>query len=276
MKENKFLNMNIQLFAEEADNADETDTEVEEDLDVEEDLEEDDDDEVESDSVDADGEEENEPIDRTKAFSNRLKEKTKEIEEKYNKQSQDKLDNIAKIRGFKNWEEFEKANQRDTLIEAGVEDPDKFKDILDKMISENPEVLKARQIIEEHEARERDLAVEDEIKLIQKLNPNIKSLDDISKEENCQEVIDRLNKGYGLYDAYILSNLDKINSISSEKAKKSALNNAQSKSHMKSTRGTSTSNIEVPKDIYNTYRKNLPKWTDKQIKEHYAKSIGGN
>lgn len=275
MKENKFLNMNIQLFAEEADNADETDTEVEEDLDVEEDLEEDDD-EVESDSVDADGEEENEPIDRTKAFSNRLKEKTKEIEEKYNKQSQDKLDNIAKIRGFKNWEEFEKANQRDTLIEAGVEDPDKFKDILDKMISENPEVLKARQIIEEQEARERDLAVEDEIKLIQKLNPNIKSLDDISKEENCQEVIDRLNKGYGLYDAYILSNLDKINSISSEKAKKSALNNAQSKSHMKSTRGTSTSNIEVPKDIYNTYRKNLPKWTDKQIKEHYAKSIGGN
>lgn len=273
MKDNKFLNFNIQLFAEEADNADEIDTEVEEDLDVEEDLE----DELdESDPVDADGEEENEPIDKTKAFSNRLKEKTKEIEEKYNKKSQEKLDNIAKIRGFKNWEEFENANQRDTLIEAGVEDPDKFKDILDKMIKENPEVVKARQIIEEQEARERDLAVEDEIKLIQKLNPSINSLEDISKEENCQEVIDRINKGYSLYDAYVLSNLDKINSINNEKAKKSAINNAQSKSHMKNSRGTSTSSVEVPKDIYNTYRKNLPSWSDKQIKEHYAKSIGGN
>lgn len=263
----KFLAFDIQMFAEdEAANSEDNEEVLDDDVEVEEPS-------LESDSNDAVGNEE--PVDKTKAFASRLKEKTREIEEKYNKQTQTKLDNMAKIRGFDNWEEFEKSNQRDSLIEAGVEDPDKFRDILDKMISENPEVLKARKIIEEQEAREREVAIDSEIKLIQKINPNINSLDDISKEENCQEVIDRLNKGYSLYDAYVLSNLDRINNQNTEKAKKEAINNVQSKSHMKKSSGGSNDYVEVPHEVYDTYKKNLPNWTDKQIREHYAKSLNG-
>lgn len=273
-EELRMLEFDIQLFAE-ADNADVDDIDDDtDDTSADVDLE----DDVDTDSDNADGDDDRsneEPIDKTKAFSNRLSQKTKEIEEKYSKQFQDKLDNMAKVRGFDSWDAFEKANHRDTLIEAGVEDPDKFQDTLQKMISENPEVLKARQIIEEQEAREKELAVEKEIELINKLNPKIKSLDDISMEDNCQEVIDKLNKGYSLYDAYVLSNLDKINANNLEKGKRKAMDNVNSKKHLGKTRGGSADFTEVPKDVYETYRRNLPKWSDKQIREHYAKTMNG-
>lgn len=272
-EELKMLEFDIQLFAE-ADNTDDNDTDDTDDTSADVDL-----DDVDTDSDNADGDDDNgsneEPIDKTKAFSDRLNKKTKEIEDKYTKEFQNKLDNIAKVRGFESWEAFEKSNHRDTLIEAGVEDPDKFQDILEKMISENPQVLKAKKIIEEQEAREKELAVEKEIELINKLNPNIKSLDDISMEDNCQEVIDKLNKGYSLYDAYVLSNLDKINANNLEKGKRKAIDNVNSKKHLGKTRGGSVDFTDVPKDVYETYRRNLPKWSDKQIREHYAKTMNG-
>lgn len=272
-EELKMLEFNIQLFAE-ADNTDDNDADDTDDTSADVDL-----DDVDTDSDNADGDDDNgsneEPIDKTKAFSDRLNKKTKEIEDKYTKEFQNKLDNIAKVRGFDSWEAFEKSNHRDTLIEAGVEDPDKFQDILEKMISENPQVLKAKKIIEEQEAREKELAVEKEIELINKLNPNIKSLDDISMEDNCQEVIDKLNKGYSLYDAYVLSNLDKINANNLEKGKRKAIDNVNSKKHLGKTRGGSVDFTDVPKDVYETYRRNLPKWSDKQIREHYAKTMNG-
>ena len=275
--EQDYLDFNIQLFAE-ADNADdnnETNTDTSEDVDLEnEEQEEQEEQEVTSEPEDANGNKE-EPIDKTKAFSTRLKQKTKEIEDKYQKSYNDKLDNLAKIKGFKNWEEYEKASQRDVLVEAGVEDPDKFQDTLQRMISENPEVLKAKRIIEENAEREKEIALEKEINLINKINPAINSLEDISKEENCQEVIDRLNKGYGLYDAYILSNLDKINANNVEKKKKKAINNVNTKKHLNTTRGGSKDYVEVPKDVYDTYKKNLPSWSDKQIRDHYAKTMKG-
>ena len=130
-EELKMLEFDIQLFAE-ADNTDVNDTDDADDTSADVDLE----DDVDTDSYNADGDDDNgsneEPIDKTKAFSDRLNKKTKEIEDKYTKEFQNKLDNIAKVRGFDSWEAFEKSNHRDTLIEAGVEDPDKFQDILEK------------------------------------------------------------------------------------------------------------------------------------------------
>ena len=207
-------------------------------------------------------------VDKTKAFSDRLKQKTQEVEKKYN----DKLENIAKTKGYNSWEEFEKAMNRDALVEAGVEDPDKFSDVLNRMIKESPEVIKAREIIEKQQQEEQDAKMEEEIKLIHNIDESIETLDDISKLDNCDEIIERLNRGYSLYDAYVLCNMAKVSQMNKDKKDKNQINNTNSKNHMKSTRGGSGDYIEVPTDIYNTYKRNLPNWTDKQIREHYAKN----
>ena len=264
----KFLDFDIQLFADEADNEEEVeDTELDEE-------------EVEltdSDAVDADSEEQDEKdeetekeveVDKTKAFSERLKQKTKDIEKKY----EDKLNNIAKNKGYDTWEDFEKALNRDALVEAGVEDPDKFSDVLNRMISESPEVVKAREIIEQQKQDENDRIMQEELKLIHAVDDSIKTLDDISKMDNCDEVIEKLNKGYSLYDAYVLCNMDRISQINKNKKDKKNVDNQNSKSHMKTSTGGSNDYVEIPKEIYDTYKKNLPGWTDKQIREHYKKN----
>ena len=263
----KFKTFNIQLFAEEADNSEEVeDTELDEE-------------EVEltnSDTEDAISEKQEDKnietskkdVDATKAFSNRLKQKTQEIEKKYN----DKLENIAKNKGYNSWDEFEKAINRDALVEAGVEDPDKFSEVLNRMIKESPEVIKAREIIEKQQEEEQNATMEKELKLIHEIDDSIETLDDISKMDNCDDVIEKLNKGYSLYDAYVLCNMSKISQLNMEKKEKNQINNTNSKNHMKSTRGGSSNYVEVPTEIYNTYKRNLPNWTDKQIREHYAKN----
>ena len=269
MKENNFITFDIQLFADEADNEDDVDdTELDED-------------EVEltdSDADDAVSEEQDEDdnktsntdveIDKTKAFSERLKQKTQDIEKKY----QDKLNNIAKNKGFDTWEDFEKAQNRDALVEAGVEDPDKFSDVLQRMINECPEVRKAKEIIEKQQQEENDKIMAEEIKLIHAVDNSINSLDDISKMDNCNDVIDKLNKGYSLYDAYVLCNMSRISQLNKDKKEKDKVNNTNSKSHLKQSSGGSKDYVEVPSEEYAMYKKNLPNWTDKQIREHYAKN----
>lgn len=264
----KFNTFDIQLFADTADNTDEVD---------DTNLDEDEVELTDSDTEDAISEEGNqeeqetkkdESVDKTKAFSDRLKQKTKEVEDKY----KNKLENIAKTKGYNSWEDFEKAMNRDALVEAGVEDPDKFSDVLTRMIQESPEVIKAKEIIEQQKKDEQDKVMEEELKLIHAIDDSIETLDDISKMDNCNDVIDKLNKGYSLYDAYVLCNMNRISQLTKEKKDKQSMNNTDSKNHMKTVTGGSSNHIEVPKEVYDTYKKNLPNWTDKQIREHYAKN----
>lgn len=266
-----FLDFNIQLFAEEADNTEEVeDTELDED---EVELTDSDTDdavsEEEQDEEDNETSEKDVEIDRTKAFSERLKQKTQDIEKKYN----DKLEAIAKNKGYDTWEDFEKAQNRDALVEAGVEDPDKFSEVLNRMIKESPEVVKAREIIEQQQQAENDKIMAEELKLIHAVDDSINTLDDISKMDNCNDVIEKLNKGYSLYDAYVLCNMNRISQINKDKKDKDKANNTNSKAHMKNATGGSKSYVEIPSDVYKTYKKNLPNWTDKQIREHYAKNM---
>lgn len=262
MEELKYLTFDIQMFA---DNTADNDTSDEgEPAGVE----------LDDTTSDAPSNEvNNEPVDKTKAFSERLKQKTKEVENKFKKEYEDKLLNIAKINGYNSWEEMEKSNNKNALIDAGVEDIEKVEGLIKKLIEQNPDVIEAKRIIEKNKEREEELTLNEELEKINKIDNSISTLDDISKLDNCQEIIDKLNKGYSLYDAYILSNFNNIKTNIKEASKKSALNNIDSKSHMKTTTGGNSDNINIPQDVLAMYRKNLKGWTDKQIKEHYEKQM---
>lgn len=262
MKNDKYLLFDIQMFAE--DLADNT-LDEEEPAGVS----------LDGDATDAgsdDGDKVDEPIDKTKAFSERLKNKTKEIESKYDKMFNDKLDNVAKINGFNSWSEMEKAQNKNALIDAGVDDFDKFEDVLNRMINQNPDVIEAKKIVERNKQIEQDKIVQEDISKISQYDASIKSLDDISKLDNCQEIIDKVKAGYSLYDAYVLANFDTIKTNFKEAGKTSAINNIDSKSHMKTATGGTSKDVNIPQDVLEMYRKNLRGWTDKQIKEHYIKT----
>lgn len=264
-----FLKLNIQRFAEEADN----EFDDEDEFDDEEELDESDNHEG---AGNADGEDGG--IDTTKAFSKRLKEKTKELETKYSEEAEKKvterLNEIAKLHGFDDWDKYEDSINKNMMIDAGVDDPEKIEKVIQKMISQNPEVIKAKRIIEQTERDNYNKSISEQIEMINKIDPEINSLEDLSKLENCNEITEKVKAGYKLYDAYVICNLDKIQNANIASAKKQAKDNYDSKGHMKKSAGKSSTVIDVPNDIYQMYKRNT-KMTDEQIKAHYKKSLEG-
>ena len=253
MKEKEFMKLNIQLFADEADNeVDVDDTTNDSDAAVETET----------------------PIDKTKAFSDRLKAKTQDIEKKYEDDYNNRLNAIAREQGYETWEKFEKASHTQALRDLGVdeENEDKFQKLVDNAINKNPDVVKAREIIKRSEEDKRYNEMVKEIGLINKLDSSITTIDDVAKLENVQDIITLVNKGYGLYDAYRLANYDSILANNSDNAKKQAVDDINSKSHIKTSQGSAGKTVHVPDAVYAMYKKNMPKWTDEQIRNHYAKN----
>lgn len=252
---NELMKLNIQMFGDEADN----------DVDV---------DENDTNSSDAAAEEKETPVDKTKAFSDRLKAKTQDIEKKYEDDYNNRLNAIAKEQGYDSWEKFEKASHTQALRDLGVdeENEDKFQKLIDNAINKNPDVVKAREIIRQSEEDKKYNEMVKEIAMINKLDASITTIDDVAKLENVQDIIALVNKGYGLYDAYRLANYDSILANNSDNAKKQAVDDINSKSHIKTSQGANAKSTYVPKEVYDMYKRNMPKWTDEQIRNHYAKN----
>lgn len=207
----------------------------------------------------------------TKAFSNRLKEERAKIEKEYAEKKQKELDAIAVSRGFSNWDELNAYNDKDTLEEIGIKDPEKFNSYIDKLVSKNPSVIEAQRIIESNKEKEQEEIIKTAISEINSFDSDIKSIDDLLNMPNYDNYYELVSKGYSLTDAYKIVAFDKITSNKAASAAQVVKNNINSKGHMKSMTGTASNDIAVPEDVLAMYHKNLPNMTDQEIKDHYNK-----
>lgn len=282
------MKLNIQMFAE-ADNADELDN-IDSDIDEidVDDIENEEDDEGQApvqnetfDTDDANGKTDDKKL-RTKAYSERLnadrerirEEERKKIREILEKEQKEKLDSIAKKRNFDSWEELEEFSEREQLEALGIEDENAFKEYLTEIINNNPEIKKAKEIIAEKEKMDKETYLNNQLKQISEINPEIKSLDDLVTIDKYDDFSDKVNRGYSLFDAYRLTYFDELTKKSIETAKQAAVRSVNSKSHMKSTiPGSILEDIIVPAEVMAMYKRNIPSMTDEAIKKHYAKSL---
>lgn len=212
----------------------------------------------------------------TKAFSNRLKEERARIEKEFAEKKQKELDAVAVSRGFKNWDELSAYNDKDTLEEIGIKDPDKFKVYVDNLVSKNPSVVEAQRIIESNKEKEQEEIIKNAISEINSFDSDIKSVDDLLNMPNYDKYYDLVSKGYSLTDAYKIVAFDKITSHKAASAAQVVKNNIDSKGHMKSMTGGATTDVVVPEEVLAEYHKNIPSMTEQEIKDHYKKYLGGN
>lgn len=211
-------------------------------------------------------------IDQTKAFSDRLKAKTSEVEKEYNA----KMDTYAKSKGFDSFEDLKQADNEDRINKLGVENKEEFDNYLKDAIKQDPTVIEAQKIIHEREQAEIKETLNTQLKRITEINPEIKSLEDLSELQNFDDFYKKVKSGYDLYDAYIVTSFNEVSDKKLSAAQQKVINNINSKSHMKGAAGSKSTEVKVPDDIMSSYRVSLPKWTDEQIKEHYIKQTGGN
>ena len=262
------LALNIQLFAEDDSAAnDEIDlsdldvTDADSDLDVE--------------GEELSAQEETPKKSKTKEYSERLNADREKIRKELELESTKKLDAIAQSRGFDNWEELEKITQEEEMKELGVTDVSAFSKYLDRVISNNPKIIEATRIIQEQEAKNKEREILEEVDKIHELDDSISTLEDLMAHPNYDAVLDKVKNGSTLVDAYKIVNFDLLMGKHSQEASERTYKNVNSKSHIKTTSGNISKEIHIPSDILAIYKKNMPSWSEDQIKKHYANTMKG-
>ena len=140
------------------------------------------------------------------------------------------------------------------------------------MIAQNPVVQQAQQVIERTRLAEADYAVQNDIAEISKIDPNIKGINDLAALPNFPEMLDRVQRGASLVDAYKMVNFDAFMQHTNDAARQQAINQMRGKSHLPSqSTGVATENddVEVPAEIMARFKAEGK--TEKQIRELYKK-----
>lgn len=114
--------------------------------------------------------------------------------------------------------------------------------------------------------------MDEELREIAKLDPNIKGLDDLAKMPEFKKFYDMVERGYSMLDAFRLVNFDAIQSAAAAASAQKARNAAASKQHMTATSSRGEGAVSVPKDVKEMYRMLNPEASDAEIAEHYARN----
>lgn len=124
---------------------------------------------------------------------------------------------------------------------------------------------------QESRARERVAA---QLQEITRLDPTIKSLDDLTSQENYGTIYALVQRGYSVADAFKVANFDRLREKSNAAAKQAALNSLQGKRHMDKASQRGTGAVSVPSDVKELYHMLLPNATEAEIQKHYNRSLG--
>lgn len=184
---------------------------------------------------------------------------------------------ITNMEQFNAWnQQFSDAKlQRD--LKAGKLTPES----LSTAIGNHPVVKQAQQAIQQNQqaqkaAREQQIrtTIDNQVKAISQLDPDIKDLESLVKSEGYDQVYALVQKGYALDHAYKLVHFDRLNQRSVAAAKQQAMNSAAGKGHMTKTpaRGAAPEYVKVPDDVMAQYKMLMPDASDAEIRAHYAKN----
>lgn len=157
------------------------------------------------------------------------------------------------------------------LQEKGI-DPS----IIDRAIANNPVVRQAEMVIEQNKQQMLANDIENQLKIINALDPSIKTFNDLANVGDQQLMLDLVNRGYALSDAYKIANFDNLIGKKSAAAEQKAINQAKGKSHLTPTSSGSTQDDgmkDIPDSALAKWKAFFPDDTPKQLKERYNRAI---
>ena len=131
---------------------------------------------------------------------------------------------------------------------------------------------KARQDAQEAQAK---VQVDEQLKKISELDPNIRQLQDLAKMPNYPQFYELVKKGNSLLDAFKLANFETLSQGTAARARQAAINAAQSKQHLAQTQTRGKGAVPVPSDVKELYRTMNPGVTDAEIQAHYSRTHKG-
>ena len=160
------------------------------------------------------------------------------------------------------------AIQQRQAREAELEEKGIDPRMIDRMIEANPVVMQAKQVIERSKVTEAEARIQQDVAEVSKYDPNIKGVQDLLELPNFPEILDRVNRGASLLDAYKMVNFDNFMQHTNDAARQQAINQMRGKSHLASPSTsvvTENDDVEVPAEIMRSWKEDGK--TEKQIRE---------
>ena len=165
---------------------------------------------------------------------------------------------------------FAAEEQRQQLEEMGVS-----KEVLDSYIQNHPAMQQAQQVIHQQEQQAANDFMAKEFEAMKKEFPDcgLESPQQLNETEAGRRALQMWANAPGitLADAYAATHRREISKKQSAAAKQAAMNEMNSKGHLRQTKG-STAKGDVPAEIAAEYKKYFPNATHEEIAEMYWKN----
>ena len=166
----------------------------------------------------------------------------------------------------------EQLQTKKTLADNGI-DPN----LIEKAVNNSPAVRAANLVIAEQRVEKVKSYIEEQVREVGKIDPDIRSAQDIEKSDRYPEILNYVNNNrLSIVDAYKLVYSDKLNEKKTEAAKQQAINNAKSQSHLKATEsgaGSGDNLVNIPENQLAKWREFFPDKSDKELRELFNNSL---
>lgn len=227
------------------------------------------------------------PVDMNAIYANARRRAEAEAKQKYDNERRSVDDEYVRmfgsytnpltgqpIRSAKDYADAFKAEQqmkaKRELEEKGVSD-----ETINRIVENNPVVRQAQKLVAQQEAiraveNERAIAqqIKNDVAEISKLNPSIKTLNDVPNEviDKCMQI-----QGLSLVDAYKMLNYGNFNSEREAAVRQNAINQAKGKQHLQPVNGVSVSEsgVDIPSEALATWKNAYPELSMAELRKKY-------
>ena len=169
----------------------------------------------------------------------------------------------------------EVVKQRQELQEKGI-DPDMLSQIVSRQVENNPVVRQAQEVMQQTINNQSNQMISEDLANIMQIDPSVKSMEDIAKNQNIGYMMELTQKGLRLSEAYIVANQQAITNNRTNAAKQSAINNIKGTQHLNATNNISANNdssVDIPSSELVNWQDAYPDLSMTDLRKKYNQTL---
>lgn len=169
----------------------------------------------------------------------------------------------------------EVVKQRQELQEKGI-DPDMLSQIVSRQVENNPVVRQAQEVMQQTINNQSNQMISEDIKEIMRIDPSVKSMEDVAKSPNINQILSLTQSGLRFADAYKVANMDLLISNKAVSAKQSAINNIKGTQHLNATNNISANNdssVDIPSSELTNWQDAYPDLSMADLRKKYNQTL---
>lgn len=166
---------------------------------------------------------------------------------------------------------------RDAELQSKGIDPQLFEDMVNRQVENNPLVQQAQMVMYQAQQQQAESAIEEDMKIISSLNPNLKTLADVQALPDFEQIHQMCSRtGLRLHEAYKLAHFEDLVAGKVAGAKQATLNNINGTAHLNQTDSLANkedNEVEIPEKEMAQWKRAFPHATAAELRKKYNSTL---